>query len=49
MNNPYAVYVNCDGAMNYGKNNPGGVGFIINFPDFVALEPIEISIGTNHK
>jgi ribonuclease HI len=46
MNSPYAVYVNCDGAMNYGKNNPGGVGFIINFPDFVALEPIEISIGT---
>lgn len=46
MNNPYAVYVNCDGAMDYEKNNPGGVGFIITFPDSVDLEPIEISVGT---
>jgi len=46
MDNPYAVYVNCDGAMDYTKNNPGGVGFLIRFPDFIALEPIKISIGT---
>lgn len=48
MQNPYAVYVNCDGAMDYGKNNAGGVGFLISFPDFVELDPIEITIGTYH-
>ncbi len=46
MKNPYAVYVNCDGAMDYSKGNPGGIGFVINFPETVELEPMYISIGT---
>jgi len=46
MFNPYAVYVNCDGAMDYSSQNPGGVGFLITFPDSVSLEPIPIKIGT---
>lgn len=46
MINPYAVYVNCDGAMDYSSQNPGGVGFLITFPDSVELDPIPISIGT---
>lgn len=46
MNNPYAVYVNCDGAMDYTPQNPGGIGFLITFPDFVDLEPIPFTIGT---
>jgi len=45
MINPYAVYVNCDGAMDYDSRNTGGVGFMISFPDSVDLEPIPISIG----
>ncbi len=44
--NPYAVYVNCDAAMDYSSQNPGGVGFLITFPDSVNLEPIPITIGT---
>ena len=46
MTNPHAVYVNCDGAMDYDSKNTGGVGFVISFPDFIPLEPIPISIGT---
>ncbi|MDB5049132.1 MAG: hypothetical protein JWO30_2203 [Fibrobacteres bacterium] len=46
MDNPYAIYVNCDGAMDYQKGNPGGVGFFVRFPESVALEPIGISVGT---
>lgn len=45
MTNPYAIYVNCDGAMDYSPNNPGGIGFIISFPEPVQLEPISISRG----
>lgn len=45
MNNPYAIYVNCDGAMDYNSKNIGGIGFMINFPDSVNLDPIPISIG----
>lgn len=46
LDNPYAVYVNCDGAMDYQKGNPGGVGFLVRFPESIALEPIGISVGT---
>ena len=46
MINPHAVYVHCDGAMDYSSQNPGGVGFLITFPDSVNLEPIPITIGT---
>lgn len=44
-NNPYALYVHCDAAMDYDSKNTGGVGLKIEFPDFVELESIEISIG----
>ena len=29
--NPYALYIKCDGAMDYDSKNPGGVGFEIIF------------------
>src|SRR5690349_12375217 len=31
--------------MDYTSANPGGLGFIINFPDFINLEPVSVSIG----
>jgi ribonuclease HI len=43
--NPYALYVYCDGSMDYDSRNTGGVGFEIVFPDFVELENIQESIG----
>jgi ribonuclease HI len=43
--NPYALYVCCDGAMNYDSKNTGGVGFEIIFPESVGLESIKISLG----
>lgn len=49
MANPYAIYINCDGAMDYTPSNPGGIGFIINFPDFIELQPISVSIGSYEK
>lgn len=45
MNNPYAVYVNCDGAMNYDSTNTGGIGFLITFPDTILIDTIPIAIG----
>lgn len=44
--NPYAIYIYCDGAMDYSQSNPGGIGFIITFPDEVTLGPIQESHGT---
>jgi ribonuclease HI len=43
--NPYALYVCCDGAMDYDSKNTGGVGFEIIFPDYVRLESIKHSLG----
>lgn len=43
--NPYAIYVNCDGAMNYDSKNSGGVGFVIRFPETVQLDEIPVSLG----
>ncbi len=43
--NPYAIYVYCDGAMDYDKHNTGGVGYCISFPDQIAIEPIPITKG----
>lgn len=43
--NPYAIYVFCDGAMNYDSRNTGGVGYEIVFPDSVDLENIRESLG----
>lgn len=45
MFNPYAVYVHCDGAMDYDSANTGGIGFVISFPESVPLEPLQFSIG----
>ena len=43
--NPYALYVCCDGAMDYDAKNTGGIGFEIIFPQFVGLENIRVSVG----
>jgi ribonuclease HI len=43
--NPYALYVCCDGAMNYDSKNTGGVGIEIIFPEFIGSESIKISLG----
>jgi len=43
--NPYALYVHCDGAMNYDSKNTGGIGIEIDFPESVDLEPIKLSVG----
>jgi len=45
IRNPHAVYINCDGAMDYDKDNTGGIGFVISFPDNVPIEEISISKG----
>ena len=45
VDNPYAIYINCDGAMSYDSKNTSGVGIVISFPDSVDLETIEIPIG----
>ena len=38
--NPYALYIKCDGSMDYDSKNTGGVGFEIIFPESVDLESI---------
>jgi ribonuclease HI len=43
---PYAMYIYCDGAMDYGSNNPGGIGYSITFPESIPLAPISVSLGT---
>ena len=43
--NPYALYIHCDAAMDYGPKSPGGVGIEIEFPESVPLEPIKLEIG----
>ncbi|MEO8173913.1 MAG: RNase H family protein [Sediminibacterium sp.] len=48
-NNPHALYIYCDGAMDYGPNSFGGVGIVVKFPDSVGMEDIEISIGRYSK
>ena len=43
--NPHAIYVHCDGAMDYNSKSTGGVGYKIIFPDFIDLESIPESNG----
>src|SRR3989339_639151 len=43
--NPHALYIKCDGSMNYDAKNTGGIGFEIIFPDSVELENIKESHG----
>lgn len=42
---PRAIYVRCDAGMDYKPKNPGGVGVVIEFPDFVDLEPVQFEFG----
>ena len=44
MENPYAIYIHCDGAMDYNTKQTGGNGFVINFPDSFNCDPILKSI-----
>lgn len=44
MENPRAIRIECDGAMEYDSVQTGGNGYIIIFPDFFGLEPIAKSI-----
>ncbi len=46
MYNPYALYINCDGAMDYDSRSSGGIGYVITFPDNIDMEQILISKGT---
>lgn len=46
VDNPYAVYVHCDGAMNYDSKNTSGIGIEIVFPDFVDLNTVQIFKGS---
>ncbi len=40
--NPYAIYVHCDGSMKPNEtDNPGGIGFWIEFPETSGLKIIE--------
>lgn len=43
--NPHALYINCDGAMDYDSKNHGGIGFVIQFPDHLNLDSISHSMG----
>ena len=43
--NPHAIYVYCDGAMDYDSKSSGGIGYEIIFPETVDLENIHESIG----
>ena len=43
--NPYALYVKCDGSMDYDSKNTGGTGFEIIFPDSVGMENIREKYG----
>lgn len=47
--NPYAIYVRCDGGMDYDSKNTAGVGIFITFPDFVGIKEIRRPIGRYEK
>jgi hypothetical protein len=46
VTDPHAMYVFCDGAMDYDSYNSGGIGYLITFPDFTGFDPLPISMGT---
>jgi ribonuclease HI len=46
VKNPYAIYVHCDGAMNYGSKSRGGIGIEIEFPESIQSENISMSLGS---
>lgn len=43
--NPYAIYIHCDGSMDYNSKSIGGVGLHIRFPETVELSEITRTIG----
>lgn len=43
--NPYAIYLHCDGSMDYDSKNSGGVGFTIDFPEGINLDRVEKILG----
>jgi ribonuclease HI len=45
VQNPHALYVHCDGAMDYGPNSMAGVGIVVRFPESCGLEEMTFSIG----
>lgn len=45
LQNPYALYVFCDGGMDYDTKNTGGIGIEIIFPEFTGLETITKPLG----
>jgi ribonuclease HI len=49
VRNPYAIIIHCDGAMDYDARQTGGNGFIIEFPDSFALEPISESLRNDEQ
>jgi ribonuclease HI len=44
VENPHAIKIHCDGAMDYDRYNTGGNGFRIDFPDAFEITPIEGSL-----
>lgn len=44
MNNPQAIIVQCDGAMDYDRKQTGGNGFYIRFPESIDHDEILISM-----
>ncbi|MFC1802261.1 RNase H family protein [Patescibacteria group bacterium] len=49
MNNPNAIQIHCDGAMDYDSRQTGGNGFIIEFPDSFKIDPIVGSIRNDNQ
>ncbi len=43
--NPNAIYVYCDGSMDYDSKSTGGVGYAIVFPDSTGLDEVKDSLG----
>jgi ribonuclease HI len=40
-----AIYIRCDAGMDYKPKSPGGIGVVIEFPEFINLEPIQFEYG----
>jgi ribonuclease HI len=49
MTDPHAMYIYCDGAMDYKPKNPGGIGYHIIFPESTHKDPISFTIGTYER
>ena len=47
--NPYAVHIHTDGASDYDRIQTGGIGFVIEFPDTLNLEPIKKYFNVNEQ